>query len=252
MVRNGDSWDLGEPKLNGRGQPVIHDVASKLGCIRSSLDLPDNFPEAAEDSEKAQGQIQAVQSELYLRDTRSPKCARDFSPALDCTDRVSITESDYSDLSNHSRTWSQQRQAAEIAPLTIKPVGTSFLLEGSFDEKLYSHTYVDTSHSIPSSIYSEFQTKSPMFRNNPPFSPWSVQDNCLGPVHPLDLTAHFLGARKIECKPLLGCRTQSWEADPLKCMQLSNCSNLVGSTIQTPIVGQSTGFDVSDQMGSII
>jgi hypothetical protein len=49
MVRNGEPWELGEPELNDRGQPVIHNVAAKLGCLRpnSDLDLPVHsiFPE---------------------------------------------------------------------------------------------------------------------------------------------------------------------------------------------------------------
>ena len=49
MVRDGQPWELGEPELNDRGQPVIHDIAQKLGCIRphSDLDLPVShiFPE---------------------------------------------------------------------------------------------------------------------------------------------------------------------------------------------------------------
>ncbi|KAK4649288.1 Fluconazole resistance protein 1 [Podospora bellae-mahoneyi] len=49
MVRNHQTWDLGEPDLNDRGQPVIHNIASKLGCIRPSgdMDLPPHavFPE---------------------------------------------------------------------------------------------------------------------------------------------------------------------------------------------------------------
>lgn len=49
MVRNGDPWDLDEPELNDRGQPVIHNVAAKLGCLRpnTDLDLPIHsiFPE---------------------------------------------------------------------------------------------------------------------------------------------------------------------------------------------------------------
>jgi hypothetical protein len=42
MLRNSQPWDLGEPELNDRGQPVIHDIASKLGCIRpiADADLP--------------------------------------------------------------------------------------------------------------------------------------------------------------------------------------------------------------------
>ncbi|KAH8745016.1 hypothetical protein F5883DRAFT_475909 [Diaporthe sp. PMI_573] len=49
MVRNGKRWDLGEPDVNDRGQPVIHNIVQKLGCIRpnSDIDLPVHslFPE---------------------------------------------------------------------------------------------------------------------------------------------------------------------------------------------------------------
>jgi hypothetical protein len=49
MVRSNQPWDLGEPELNDRGQPVIHNIASRLGCIRpnSDMDLPVHsiFPE---------------------------------------------------------------------------------------------------------------------------------------------------------------------------------------------------------------
>ncbi|KAI2639190.1 hypothetical protein GGS21DRAFT_506305 [Xylaria nigripes] len=49
MVRDGKKWDLGEPELNDRGQPIIHNIATKLGCIRpnADADLPPHsvFPE---------------------------------------------------------------------------------------------------------------------------------------------------------------------------------------------------------------
>jgi hypothetical protein len=254
MVRNGESWDLGEPDLDERGQPVIHDVASKLGCLRSSPDPPNYFPDEAEGYEEMQGQFQDTQSEQYLRDTihtKGPECAREFSPALDSTNRESITETDRSDLSSHSQTWSQQRQAAEIPSLMTKPSDTSLLPESLFSEEAYPQTSLDTMDSMPSFVSSETHTKPPMFSNNPPFFPWAVQDNYLGPVHPLDLTAHYIEAQNVECKALSGCHPQSWEADPLKCMQLSSRSILVDSIIKTTTVDQNTGFDVSNQMSSI-
>ena len=47
MVLNQQPWDLGEIELNDRGQPVVHNIASKLGCIRpnTDTDLPSVFPE---------------------------------------------------------------------------------------------------------------------------------------------------------------------------------------------------------------
>ena len=49
MLRNGEKWELGDPELNDRGLPIVHNVASKLGCLRpnSDMDLPTHsiFPE---------------------------------------------------------------------------------------------------------------------------------------------------------------------------------------------------------------
>ena len=73
MIRNDKSWDLGEPGMNNRGQPIIHDIASKLGCIRPSLDLPANLPELAEDLAGLQAQFQAACSEVCGEDMGSRK-----------------------------------------------------------------------------------------------------------------------------------------------------------------------------------
>ena len=45
MVRNSQRWELGEPELNDRGLPVIHSIASKLGCIytSSNANMPLHF-----------------------------------------------------------------------------------------------------------------------------------------------------------------------------------------------------------------
>ncbi|KAL5344856.1 Fluconazole resistance protein 1 [Pseudogymnoascus australis] len=53
MVLASEPWTLPWPALNAHGQPVIHDIASKLGCIRadptSSSTVPIKFPaDAAE------------------------------------------------------------------------------------------------------------------------------------------------------------------------------------------------------------
>lgn len=45
MIRNNDTWDLGELELNDRGQPVVQDIATRLGCLRPPPDSPIAFPE---------------------------------------------------------------------------------------------------------------------------------------------------------------------------------------------------------------
>lgn len=46
MVRERQPWELGEPELNDGGQPIIHDIASKLGCVQpnNNLTLPVHSP----------------------------------------------------------------------------------------------------------------------------------------------------------------------------------------------------------------
>lgn len=42
MIRNSQPWTLGEPELNDRGDPIIHNIAQTLDCIRpnTNTDLP--------------------------------------------------------------------------------------------------------------------------------------------------------------------------------------------------------------------
>jgi flagellar motor protein MotB len=252
MIRNNESWDLGEPEMNDRGQPVIHDIASKLGCIRPSPDLPNNFPEGAEDFAELQAQLQAARSDANSEDTSDRKYSEDsaYSPALDRTDRASSSESDHSSLSkDYSQKWSQQRQAAKIAPHAIKPAPLNLPLKTSFDEEVYQpRASLDSSYSIPSPIYTDFQTESPMFRNSSPFSPWSGQDDFLGPAHALDLTAHYMRAQQMQAAP----RSSTIGSDFLKAMQLNDGLNFADGTIRPTMLDCNTSFDMSDQMDSII
>ena len=253
MVRNNESWDLGEPEMNDRGQPVIHDIASKLGCIRPSPDLPNNFPEGAEDFAELQAQLQAARSETS-EDISSRKYSEDshssYSPQLDRTDRASSSESDHSNLSkDYSQMWSQQRQAAKIAPHAIKPAPLNLPLKTSFDDDYQPRTSLDTNYSIPSPIYTDFQSESPMFRNASPFSPWSGQDDFLGPAHALDLTAHFMRAQQMQGVPRSSPLAQ---AEMMKAMQLSDGLNFADGTIRPTMLDCNTGFDISDQMDSIM
>jgi len=104
MVRSQQPWTLGEPELNDRGQPVIHNIASKLGCIRpnSDIDLPVHsvFPEdeaglaeLARQLEEQQREAGAVTSNRH--DTEST-CNR--------TDRASSSELDHSDFEDYRKT----------------------------------------------------------------------------------------------------------------------------------------------------
>ncbi|KAH6883530.1 hypothetical protein B0T10DRAFT_540127 [Thelonectria olida] len=95
MVLNNQPWELGEPELNDRGQPVIHNIAQKLGCIRpnSDIDLPVHsaFHEAgmAELAWKLEDQQKENEHQNVAKDADSSVCNRTeqaLSSGLDGSD----------------------------------------------------------------------------------------------------------------------------------------------------------------------
>ncbi|KAF4630288.1 hypothetical protein G7Y89_g7853 [Cudoniella acicularis] len=263
MVRNNESWDLGEPELNDRGQPVIHDIASKLGCIRPSPDLPYAFPEGAEDFAELQAQLQTARSETNPEDTASRKHSQDssYSPPLDRTDRASSSESDHSNLSNeyNQMLWSQRQAAGKStniksSPQSTRPAPLNFNQRPSFDEEVVKQARVsiDTARSVPSPIYTDYQMESPMVRNSSPFSPWSAGDEFLGPAHALDLTAHYMRQQQSIPRSSPLNRAQNMnnldQAEFLKNMQFNDGLNFTDGTIRPNMLDCSTGLELFDQM----
>ena len=93
MVRNSQPWELGEPDLNDRGLPVIHDIAHKLGCIRpnSDIDLPAHsvFPEDEAGMAELARQLEEQQPHLDGASASSggqPQYTRASSSDLDHSD----------------------------------------------------------------------------------------------------------------------------------------------------------------------
>ncbi|KAH6983863.1 hypothetical protein EDB80DRAFT_875370 [Ilyonectria destructans] len=98
MVRNSQPWELGDPELNDRGQPVIHNLVQKLGCIRadSDVDLPIDlvFPEDEAGIAKLAHQLEEQQKENKPR-----KEVKDAdSSVYNQTQRATLSELDYSDF----------------------------------------------------------------------------------------------------------------------------------------------------------
>jgi hypothetical protein len=210
MVRNNELWDLGEPELNDRGQPVIHDIASQLGCVRPSPDLPVTFPRGAEDFAKFQAQFQAACAEMAAEDTGSRKLSGSSpsSPSLAHTERASRIDSDHSALSkDYYQAWAQQQRQAggKVHPSAIdnssmKHAPLSVQRNSNEDNGPCLGTYsarafFDTNFSMPLPVYTDFQTLSPMFRKAYPFPSWTSSDDFLGRPHTLDLTAQFMQAQ---------------------------------------------------------
>ncbi|KAH8844420.1 hypothetical protein MCOR27_011468 [Pyricularia oryzae] len=71
MVRNSQPWELGEPDLNDRGQPVVHTIASKLGCIRPNSDIDMPIPSAFPEDEAGMADLIAQLNAQQQSDTMS-------------------------------------------------------------------------------------------------------------------------------------------------------------------------------------
>jgi hypothetical protein len=265
MIRNNETWDLGEPEMNDRGQPVIHDIASKLGCIRHSPDLPYAFPEGAEDFAELQAKLQAARSDLGAEDAANRKQSESShsSPSLTRTERASSTESNHSLPSEDSNQmlWAQQdRQTATKKPTPLKIVQRNSL----DDESAYSaRASFDTTGSMPSPVYTDFPSaQSPMFRKASPFPPWAAGDGFLGQPHALDLTAQYMRGHQQPAlagvpgsSPLDGSASMGLglEPDVLKAMQISDGMNFADGTIRPNMLDCSTGgYDLNDQLDNII
>lgn len=100
MVREGQSWNLGEPDLNDKGQPIIHNIATKLGCIRpnADIDLPPHsvFPEDEAGLAQLAAELHAQQPDQEF----SPcEATMENSSTVDSrSDRASPSELDHSDF----------------------------------------------------------------------------------------------------------------------------------------------------------
>lgn len=261
MVRNNETWELGEPEMNDRGQPVIHDIASKLGCIRASPDLPHAFPEGSEDFAELQAQLQAARSEMGSEDTFKAEGSLHSSPSLARTERASSSESDHSNLSKeyNSMMWSQQQQAAKkTVPSSVQKQTRNTSTSTSLveDESTYSaRTSFDNTASIPSPIYTDFHADSPMIRNDSPFTPWSANDDFLGQSNGLDITAHYMRQNQYQnfstSSPLNSSnplQPTGMGMDVLKAMQLADGLNFAEGTIRPNMLDCNTGYDMDSVM----
>lgn len=201
MVRNGESWDLGEPELNDRGLPVIHNIAEKLGCIRHSPDMPQSFPEDAEEFAELQRQLFAGKL-----DNSDGKASEDSVSHPERTERASSSESDHSTLSKDytQMLWTQHQQQnvspmdypsaqMECQQLGDEPLFQIDFLKQESRQSICDISSISTSSPIYSNLEAHSQVQSPVFRTQSPFSHWTNgAEEYLGPSPILDLTALYM------------------------------------------------------------
>lgn len=117
MVRNGQAWELGEPDLNDRGLPVVHNIADKLGCIRPNgdIDLPVHsvFPEDEAGMAELAVQLEDQQTVETMRGKDDSEAAHH--------DHGSSSDGDHSDLELDYRKLAFGRHNTQSSGATHSP-----------------------------------------------------------------------------------------------------------------------------------
>jgi hypothetical protein len=170
MVRTGQQWDLGDPELNDRGQPIIHNIATKLGCIRpnADADLPPHsvFPEDEAGLAELAGELEVHQKDMELH-YAEPK--HESESSCNNTDRASSSERDHSDLEHdYRKTFLGSQNLQTLSP-------QSFTSQSDFEATALP-TDLDPTAAM-------FPLNSPITPN--PFSAWTMGRT------PMDMTAQF-------------------------------------------------------------
>jgi hypothetical protein len=176
MVRTGQQWDLGEPELNDRGQPVIHNIAQKLGCIRpnSDIDLPVHsvFPE----DEAGMTELARQLEEQQQKEEDSPQ-KEVKKESYSQSDRASSSDLESSDFEPDYRRAAFGSHNQNNNAITLSP--QSFTTNQDFEYNA-TPTEVDTNAMFPS--------QSPSIPNFA--TAWPT--NSLPQANPNDLAMHFL------------------------------------------------------------
>lgn len=206
MLRRGEEWTYGEPELNDRGLPVIHNIAEKLGCIRQAPDVSYTFPEGEEDFLELQHRLQASVSLEGGSESTKPD-PHDSEHTLDRTERASSSESEHSIQSSACNSLNQAtvqhgQETEQKSQPQIKQETPSL--------KLYNQSRLQQIQ-IPRRSATDFcklsnppQLPSPRSAFTPegygpesPFTNFALgSDDFLGPAPALDVTAQYLNTRQ--------------------------------------------------------
>ncbi|EMT73067.1 hypothetical protein NOF04DRAFT_3412 [Fusarium oxysporum II5] len=149
-VRNNQSWDLGEPELDHNGQPVIHSIAQKLGCIHpnNEIDLSEYslFPEDEVGMDEFAQQLNDQQIEHKPR--KEPMKDEDSS-TRNRTERASPSKLYHSNVEHDY----QEAAFSDINTIALSP--QNFISSAGFDFPSLPPE-VDSSTLLQSSAMSNF------------------------------------------------------------------------------------------------
>jgi hypothetical protein len=208
MVRNNEPWDLGEPELNKRGQPVVHDIATRLGCIRPPPDIPIAFAEDLEHFTELQTQFKPTCLKISAENVVNGKLpvSSPSSPSLSHIERAASTESRNSAISkDYNQTLLGQEQqhidvkahAPDFNQATVMGLPLEVQQCPKFEDPYNSSSsrvHFDSSTSVPLPFHPDLRTQSPVLRSTSPFSVSLTEDDIPGQPNALDLTAQFIQA----------------------------------------------------------
>ena len=208
MLRNGDTWELGEPELNDRGQPVIHDIASKLGCIRPCPDLPYSFPEGEEDIAELEAQIQAAAQAEQNRSrcTHSPPLDADSPKKHKVRAGSSGSEASFLSSEVNDNAWSQpdlelRRPLFPTRSPTSKHARSKSMI---LPPALAAQSTASSKSSMLSPIFTgsnSHESSTAPSTATTPYSPWSTSaggDEFLTSSHALQSMGQYLRAPQIQ------------------------------------------------------
>lgn len=202
MVRNNKSWDLGEPELNDRGEPVIHDIATRLGCIRPPLDIPIPFTEDLEHFTELQTQFKPACLKTSADNVTNGELplSSPSSPSISHTHRAASTENLHSTISkDYSQTLLGQVQQ-HIDVTAHEPVLNQAIPLAVQQNPKCEHPYNSSSSrvcfnsttSVPLPSHPDLRTQSPALRSTSPLSVSLAEGDIPGQPNALDLTAQFI------------------------------------------------------------
>ncbi len=172
MVRNGEGWALGEPELNDRGQPVVHNVASKLGCLRpnSDVDLPPNatFPEDAAGMAELARQLRENAAVASATTTAADPMGSgmDYS-RTDRAGSMPTSDAGISDLDAHDADYSTTAfGGAASSAVSMSPASLTYDFEyassDGFPPSQHSPAMPQQQPQQPNTTYTWFNRPSPM------------------------------------------------------------------------------------------